>query len=103
MLFYRSLICKLDDSEENTEALPKHAQSTHDEHKAASSGTKHKATASGTQHKATASGTKHKATAICTNNANDLYTVATTTSNRSRKLNRDLVKTRKYVLYIYII
>ena len=85
MLFYRSLICKLDDSEENTEALPKHAQSTHDEHKAASSGT------------------KHKATAICTNNANDLYTVATTTSNRCRKLNSDLVNTRKYVLYIYII
>ena len=76
MLFYRSLICKLDGSEENTEAPPKHAKSTHDGRKAAASGT---------------------------NNANDLYTVATTTSKRCRKLNMDLVKTRKYVLYIYII
>ena len=85
MLFYRSLICKLDGSEENTEAPPKHAKSTHDGRKAAPSGTKPKATASGT------------------NNANDLYTVATTTSKRCRILNMDLVKTRKYVLYIYII
>ena len=94
MLFYRTVICELGDSEENTEAPPKHAKSTHDEPKAASSGTKHKAAASGTTHKATASGT---------NNANDLYTVATTTSYRCRILNMDLVKTRKYVLYIYII
>ena len=85
MLFYRSLICKLDDSEENTEAPPKHATSTHDGPKATASGTNPKATPSGT------------------NNSNDLYTVATRTSNRCRKLNMNLVKTRKYVLYIYII
>ena len=70
MLFYRDLISELDDSEENTEAPKKPAKFKPGDGKAIASGT---------------------------NKSKDLYTVATTTKKKCRKLNSDLVKTRKYV------
>ena len=70
MLFYRNLIYELDDSEENTEEQKNPAKSKPVVLKATESGT---------------------------NKSKDLYTVATTTKKKCRKLNSDLVKTRKYV------
>jgi hypothetical protein len=76
MLFYRNLICKLDDSEESTEAPQKPAKSKHVDRNATASGT---------------------------NKSKDLLTAATTTSDKCRKLDVSLLKTRRYALYTHTI